>query len=67
MEENVNIPMKPNDQEFINGVIRNNNINNNNFININQNPPNIFNLAHFRMNIILDELKNLKVIHSNIR
>ena len=35
MEVNLNI--------FINDVLRNNNINNNNFININQNPPNIFN------------------------
>ena len=59
MEVNLNI--------FINGVLRNNNINNNNFININQNLPNIFNLDHFRTNIILDEFKNLKVIQSIIR
>ena len=59
--------MQENDQEFINGSIRNNNINNNNFINKNKNITNILNLAHFRTNIILDKLKNLKVIHSNIR
>ena len=41
MGENLNKSMQPNDQEFIIGVIRNNNINNNKFININQNPPNI--------------------------
>ena len=53
MEGNLNIHMNQNDEEFINGVIRNNNINNNNFININQNPPDIFILAYFRTNIIL--------------
>ena len=54
MKELNNINQNNGDQQFINEINRNINVNQINFINLNQNPSNIYNSDNFRTNIILD-------------
>ena len=68
MEQHNNIfNINQNDKIFINEINREIDNEQNNFIYMNQNPPNLYNIDNFRINVILEFLKVNKIIHSSLQ